>query len=91
MVNKEQNRKSSISSNETSANSLQLSNGSRQLHRKLRKKISSYGDSTDHTEENKSIQLVSYRKVNTEEVEISSKTCFIFIKKLQIIKLSLNR
>ena len=70
-----QNRKSSVSSNETSTNSLQLSDSSRQLHRKLRKKISSYGDSTDHSEENKSIQLVSYRKVNTDDVEISSKDC----------------
>lgn len=68
LSNKElnQNRKSSFSSNENSTNSLHLPDSSKQLHRKLRKKLSNNGDCIDQNEGNSTIQLVSYRKVNNE-------------------------
>ena len=61
----------SISSNEYSSSSLQMSDSNKQLHKKLKKKV--HGDSFDQIEKNKSIQLVSYRKVNTDfELEFMS-------------------
>ena len=63
-VSSKQDRKGSVSSNEMSVNSANqsLSESSKQLHKKLKKKVIN-GDVIT-SERKKAVQLVSYRKVN---------------------------
>ncbi len=77
------NRKSSISSNEYSSNSNHLTDSSKQLQRRLRKKISANGDCTNQTDVNSSIQLVSYKKVDNE-VDFLSKLSHGIIMNLNL-------